>query len=428
MRAIRSRAIHWPSSNDQEPEYFDDAVLITENGLIRDFGPAARFEAEGFDLSCCEHHPSWLMLPGWIDAHLHFPQVDVLASYGTQLLEWLEQYTFPAEARYRDPEFARVAAASFLELLLRHGTTSAFAFCSSHKASATALFEAASARQMRLVAGKVLMDQNAPDTLLDTPETGAEDSAALIRQWHGQGRLGYALTPRFSGTSSALQLAKTGELARQFPEVWIQSHLSENLAEIQWIQSVHPQYQDYLESYEAHGLVGTRSLYGHCIHLSDSEISRMASQGGVAVFCPSSNLFLGSGLMPFERLKAAGISLALGSDIGGGTSISLLKTLADAYKVCQLQGYTFDAYEGFFILTKGNALATQQDRFIGDFRIGREADWVLMDPSRVPLIERRVSSARSIKEELFVYMILGDEQLVAETTVFGQAFQFDGSP
>jgi guanine deaminase len=223
-------------------------------------------------------------------------------------------------------------------------------------------------------------------------------------------------------------LAKTGELARQFPEVWIQSHLSENLAEIQWIKSVHPQYQDYLESYEAHGLVGTRSLYGHCIHLSESEISRMASEGGVAVFCPSSNLFLGSGLMPFERLKAAGVSLALGSDIGGGTSISLLKTLADAYKVCQLQGYTFDAYEGFFILTKGNALATQQDRFIGDFRVGREADWVLMDPSRVPLIERRVSSVRSIKEELFVYMILGDEQLVAETTVFGQAFQFDGSP
>ncbi|MGB1424224.1 MAG: guanine deaminase [Pseudomonadales bacterium] len=424
MRAIRSRAIHWASSNHLQPEYLEDAVLLTENGLILDFGPAARFEIEGFDLNRCEHHPRSLMLPGWIDAHLHFPQVDVLASYGTQLLEWLEQYTFPAEAQYRDAEFSRVAAESFLDLLLSHGTTSAFAFCSSHKVSATALFEAGLARQMRLVAGKVLMDQNAPEALLDTPAIGAEDSAALIQQYHGRDRLGYALTPRFSGTSTSLQLAKTGDLARQFPEVWIQSHLSENQSEIEWIRSVHPQYQDYLESYEAHGLVSARSLYGHCIHLSDSEIARMASKGGVAVFCPSSNLFLGSGLMPFERLKGAGVPLAIGSDIGGGTSISLLKTLADAYKVCQLQGYALDAYEAFFMLTKGNAVVTQQDRFIGDFRPGREADWVLLDPARVPLIERRVSKARSIKEELFVYMILGDEQLVAETTVFGQAFQF----
>tara|TARA_B110000285_G_scaffold216563_1_gene263976 strand:+ start:1641 stop:2927 length:1287 start_codon:yes stop_codon:yes gene_type:complete len=420
MRAIRSRVLHWPTDQWHQPEYFEDGILLIDAGKVLDLGPAARFIAAGFDVSICEHYPTRLVLPGFIDAHLHFPQVDVMASFGAQLLDWLQDYTFPAEARYSDLVFAEAAAESFLDLQLRHGTTSGFAFCSSHRNSVEALFQAAERRQLRMVAGKVLMDQNAPQAILDTAESGARDSEDLIKTWHGRGRLGYALTPRFSGTSSKAQLEKTGQLAQQYPTVWLQTHLSENLAEIAWIKSVHPEYRDYLHTYEAHGLVPKGSLFGHCIHLTESETKRLADAGGVAVFCPSSNLFLGSGLMPFEALQAAGVELAIASDIGGGTSLSMLKTLADAYKVCQLRHYVLHPYEAFYRITRGNARATALDAFIGDFRVGQEADFVMIDPACVPLVARRVKDAKDLQGELFIYMTLGDEQLIVETSILGE--------
>ena len=420
MRLIRSRILHWPTDQWHQPEFFEDGILLIEAGKVLDLGPAERFITEGLDVTRCEHYPTRLVLPGFIDPHLHFPQVDVMASFGAQLLDWLNDYTFPAEARYSDPVFAAAAAESFLDLQLSHGTTSAFAFCSSHRNSVEALFDAAERRQLRMVAGKVLMDQNAPDAILDTAESGAQDSEDLIRKWHGRGRLGYALTPRFSGTSTSAQLQKTGVLAQEYPSVWLQTHLSENLAEIAWIKSVHPQYRDYLQTYEAHGLVPQGALFGHCIHLTESETERLAAAGGVAVFCPSSNLFLGSGLMPFEALQAAGVDLAIASDIGGGTSLSMLKTLADAYKVCQLRQYVLDPFEAFYRITRGNARATALEGFIGDFRVGQEADFVMIDPARIPLVARRAEAVKDLQEELFIYMTLGDEQLIVETSILGE--------
>ena len=428
MRLIRSRILHWPTDQWRQPEYWEDGILLIEAGKVLVLGPAERFITAGLDLTHCEHYPTRLVLPGFIDPHLHFPQVDVMASFGAQLLDWLNDYTFPAEARYSDQVFSEAAAETFLDLQLRHGTTSAFAFCTSHRNSVEALFGAAERRQLRMVAGKVLMDQNAPAEILDTAESGAQDSEDLIRAWHGRGRLGYALTPRFSGTSSSAQLEKTGLLVQQYPSVWLQTHLSENLAEIAWIKSVHPQYQDYLQSYEAHGLVPKGGLFGHCIHLTESETQRLTDAGGVAVFCPSSNLFLGSGLMPFEALQAAGVDLAIASDIGGGTSLSMLKTLADAYKVCQLQKYVLHPFEAFYRITRGNARATALEGFIGDFRVGQEADFVMIDPAQVPLIARRVQSAQDLQGELFIYMTLGDEQLIVETSILGEpAYRADAS-
>jgi len=420
MRLLRSRILHWPQDDWQSPEYIEDGVMVIENGKIRDLGPAERLQGDGLDLAKAEHYATHLMMPGFIDPHLHFPQIDVMASYGVQLLDWLNDYTFPQEARYAEAAFSNQAAHTFVDLMLRNGTTSAFAFCSSHAVSAEALFTAAKKKQMRLVAGKVLMDQNAPAALLDTAETGISDSEALIQRWHGHDRLGYAITPRFSGTSTALQLRAAGDLSERYPDVWVQSHLSENLAEIDWIRGLHPHYRDYLATYEDNGLLGARSLMGHCIHMSESEIERFSEAGAVAVFCPSSNLFLGSGLMPYQALRSAGVHIGFASDVGGGTSICMLRTLADAYKICQLQQYSLDPFEAFHAITRGNASVTHLDGFVGSFRIGAEADFVRLDASQIPLVSRRAAAVRSLRDELFIYMTLGDERLVAETTVFGE--------
>ena len=421
MRIVRGRLLHWPNNNWRLPEYLEDGVMLIEAGKIMKIGPVRAFVEQGLDLSGAEYYPGHLILPGFIDPHLHFPQIDVMASYGAQLLDWLNDYTFPQEAQYADAEFAQVAAESFISLLLKNGTTTAFAFGSSHATSVEALFAEADRHNMRMVAGKVLMDQNAPENLLDTATTGIAESEALIQRWHGKGRLGYAITPRFSATSSELQLRAAGQLSARYPEVWVQSHLSENRAELNWIQQIHPSYGDYLATYEDNGLLHRKSLMGHCIYLSESEIERFAKAGAVAVFCPTSNLFLGSGLMPFQALKEAGISLGMASDVGGGTSINLLETLADAYKVCQLQGYSLHPYEAFHAITRGNAAATELDDSIGSFQVGGEADFVRLDPEQIPLVARRLGGEVSLRDELFVYMTLGDERLVVETTVDGRA-------
>ena len=417
--AIRARILHVTSTSPLEWEYLKDGVLLIENGKVRDIGPATHFEQQGFDLGNCDERLDQLLIPGLIDTHVHSPQIDVIGSHGEQLLDWLQKYTFPAEARFADEAYAASAAAEFIDYLLESGTTTAMVFVTSHLQATDALFEAADNRGMRLIAGKVLMDQNAIPALHDTADSGYADSEALIRKWHGKNRLGYAITPRFAGSSSSEQLAAAGKLHLQYPDTWVQTHLSENLQEIEWTSRVHPGASDYLNVYEQHGLLSDRSFFGHCLHLSDGEVQRLADAGGRAAFCPSSNLFLGSGLFEMGRLKSAGISVSLATDVGGGTSLSMLRTMADAYKVCQLKGYSLSAMEAFSMATLGSAEALQLDHAIGNLAPGKEADFTILDPRCSPLLARRVAQANSIEEELFIYMMLAGTQAIAATYVAG---------
>lgn len=419
-QAFRGRILHVTSVSPLKWEYLEDGVLLVEDGLIKDVGPAKQFEQAGFQLALCLHEPDLLTIPGLIDTHVHSPQLDIIASYGEQLLDWLNRYTFPAEARYADEAFAATSAVSFLDSLLNAGTTTALVFATSHLQATDVLFEAAYEKGMRLIAGKVLMDQNAMPELLDTAVLGAKDSESLINRWHGKGRLGYAITPRFAGSSTPQQLELAGLLHKKYPDTWIQSHLSENQDEIAWVKGIHPDMPDYLGVYEHYGLVNDRSIYAHCIHLTDSEKQRFADQGARVAFCPSSNLFLGSGLLDVAALQALDIPVSLATDVGAGTSLSMLRTLGDAYKVCQLQGKPLSAMEGLAMATLGNAEALHLDDCIGSFGIGKEADFIQLDPNASEVMSRRIGFSKSVEDELFVHMTLGDETSVAATYIAGE--------
>ena len=419
---LRSRIVHFldePLEDGTNLEYLEDGVLHIEEGKVALCADAKQAERQGFSLDQCEHLPDRLIMPGFIDTHVHSPQIDVIASYGAQLLDWLEKYTFPAEMAFADEEYAQRAAEDFLDYCLAAGTTTSFVFTTSFKQSTGALFQAALNRDLRLVAGKVMMDQNAPSGLLDTAQSGYDDSSELIARWHGKGRLGYAVTPRFAGTSSPHQLEMTGKLLKEHEGVWLQTHMSENEAEIRWLMSICPNARDYLDIYEQFGLNTNRSIFAHCIHLSDDEITRLADSGGSIAFCPTSNMFLGSGLMPIEKLENAGIPITVASDVGGGTSLSMLETLAEAYKICQMQAYSLHPYKAFYLVTLGNARATHLDHHIGNFEVGKEADFVVLDPSPTPIIGRRVAMSKSLDEELFVYMMLGDDRSIERTYCHG---------
>ncbi len=418
--AYRGRILHAVSTDPLKVEYFDDGVLLVENGKVVDLGPAEQFERAGFALARCLHEPDYLIVPGFIDTHVHSPQLDVIASYGEQLLDWLDKFTFPAEARYADETYAATSAVAFLNGLLEAGTTTAMVFATSHHRATDLLFEAAHEKNMRLVGGKVLMDQNARHDLHDTAQGGVRDSETLINKWHGTGRLGYAITPRFAGTSSIEQLTLAGQLHERYPDTWIQSHISENLDEIQWVTEVHPHTDDYLDAYERYGLVNDRSVFAHCIHLTESERRRFSDKGAKVAFCPSSNLFLGSGLLDLAQLKGDRIDVSLASDVGGGTSLSMLRTLADAYKVCQMKGYSLSAMEALAMVTLGNAQALHLDQYIGNFEKGKEADFVMLNPDSTGVMSRRVGFSRTIEDEFFVMMTLGDERTIAATYVGGE--------
>jgi guanine deaminase len=292
-------------------------------------------------------------------------------------------------------------------------------FATSHLQATDQLFEAADEKGMRLIAGKVLMDQNALQEILDTAVGGIADSETLINKWHGTGRLGYAITPRFAGSSSVQQLQLAGELHKKYPDTWVQTHLSENRDEIDWVAQIHPDTSDYLNAYEKYELVGERSVFAHCIHLTESERGRLADAGGKVAFCPSSNMFLGSGLLDLEQLKSDGIDVSLATDVGAGTSLSMLRTMGDAYKVCQLRGYSLSAMEAFAMSTLGNAQCLHLDKHIGNFEVGKEADFLMLDPNATDLSSRRTGLSETIEDELFVMMTIGDERTVVATYVEG---------
>ncbi len=417
--ALRGRILHFLTSAPVSYDYYEDGVLYIVDGKVVDVGDASRFASQGFDLEQCEHRPGQLILPGFIDTHVHSPQIDIIGSFGEQLLDWLNKYTFPAEARYADEAYARASADIFVDALLGAGTTSAMVFATSHLSATNSLFEAAHTRDMRLIAGKVMMDQNAMPELLDTADSSDRDSRHLINAWHGKGRLGYAVTPRFAGSSSAIQLGVAGQLHQDFPDTWVQTHLSENLDEIRWVAEVHPDSRDYLDAYEKYGLHTDRSVFAHCLHLTDDEYRRMADTGGVVAFCPTSNLFLGSGLLNLDRFRQYDIPVSLATDVGAGTTLSMLRTMGEAYKVCQMRGYSLGAGEAFSMATLGNAECLHLERYIGNFEPGKEGDCIVLDASSAPLLARRLGYARSIEEELFVLMTMGDDTLIAETWVAG---------
>ncbi len=398
----------------------DGVVLVGADGRIEAVGPAAEMAARIGNMSVA-YHPGALILPGFIDAHIHFPQTQVIASYGAQLMEWLEKYTFVEEQKFADPAHAARHAKFFLDELARCGTTTACCYGSAHPASVEALFAAAEARGAGMIAGTAIMDRNGPKPLLDAAKDSIAASRDLIRRWHGKGRQRYAVTPRFAITSTDAQLAAAGVLLREFPDVYMQTHLAENHDEIATVRRLFPADPSYTAVYARAGLLGPRSLLGHCIHLDDSEVTLLRDTNSVAVFCPTSNLFIGSGLFDYARLAAVGIRIALATDVGGGTSYSMLQTAAEAYKVLQLQGQNLSALAAFDLMTRGNAVALGLDAEIGTLSPGAYADIVVLDARATPAMAHRMATARDLEEELFVLMTLGDDRAIKQTYLKGRA-------
>ncbi len=424
LRVVRGALVHFLDDPTDVGvaacEHVEDGVLIVQDGRVAEYGSAGDLLAKVPAGTPVDDHRGKLVLPGFIDTHIHYAQTDVIASYGEQLLTWLEKYTFPVESRFEDPEHANAVAEFFCDELLKNGTTTALAFATVHPASVDALFTAAAKRRMRMIAGKVLMDRNCPDFLRDTAATGYGESKALIERWHGRDRLQYAITPRFAPTSTPEQLRLAGRLFAEYPGVYLQSHVAENPGEVAWVKELYPEARSYLDVYERYGQLGERSVYAHCIWLDDEDRARMAATGAAISFCPTSNLFLGSGLFDLARARAAGVRVGLGTDVGGGTSFSMLQTLNEAYKVLQLQGQRLSSERAFYLATLGGARSLYLDDRIGSFRAGNEADFVVLDPAATPLLARRSAAAATIAERLFVLMLLGDDRAVAATYVLGE--------
>ena len=425
VRAVRGRLLTFlrapRGAGDAESyRYIDDGIVLIKDGRIEAVGPAAEIAGRLATDTPVARHAGGLIVPGFIDPHIHFPQTQVIASYGAQLLEWLEKYTFVEEQKFGDPAHAARNAEFFLDELARNGTTTACAYCSAHPLSADALFAAAHRRNAGMIAGNAIMNRNGPPGLLAPAATAIADSRDLIRRWHGTGRQRYAVTPRFAITSTAEQLAAAGALLAEFPTVLMQTHLDENRNEIATIKRLFPDDPSYTAVYGRFGLLGPRSLMGHCIHLEESEVALLRDTQSVAVFCPTSNLFIGSGLFDYARLKAAGVRIALATDVGGGTSYSMLRTGAEAYKVMQLQGQNLPALAAFDLMTRGNAAALGLAGEIGAIAPGAFADLVVLDARATPAMAHRMEVARGLEDELFVLMTLGDDRAVRQTYIAGQ--------
>ncbi|NYT84549.1 guanine deaminase [Pollutimonas harenae] len=423
--AYRAQLLYFTASPEQIADgdatvYLPDGLLVVHDGHVAQIGDYQALAASlGADTSVVDWRGK-LIMPGFIDTHLHYPQTDIIASPAEGLLPWLETYTFPEESRFQNSGHAARTAQFFLDELLRCGTTTALVYCTVHPESAEAFFEESHARQLRMVAGKVMMDRNCPDYLQDTAESGARDSEALIQRWHGKGRQMYALTPRFAPTSTPEQLGLCGELAQRYQDVFIQSHLAENTAEMEWVKQLFPDHRSYLDIYDHFGLLRRRAAYGHCIWLDETDRHRMAETGTLAVHCPTSNLFLGSGLFDFAAANAAGVPVGLGTDVGGGTSFSMLQTMAAAHNVARMSGHHLSAHTLFYLATEGAAQGLDLGGQIGTLAPGAEADFIVLDPQATPLLARRTARADSLEEMLFALLTLGDDRAVAATYAAGR--------
>ena len=423
LASYRGNVLHFRADPAFDPDairWHEDGLLIVDDGKVVAAGDYATL-APALPPGAAVH--DWrgkLIVPGFIDTHLHYPQTDMIASPAPGLLPWLETYTFPTERQFGDPAHAGDVAGFFLDELLRCGTTTAMVYCTVHKESVDAFFEASTRRGLRMVAGKVLMDRNCPEFLRDTAEGGARDTEDLIRKWHKQGRSLYAITPRFAPTSTGAQLRLAGELAAAYPDTFIQTHVSENEDECSWVKSLYPGARSYLDVYDQAGLMRERAMYGHCIWLDDRDFARMADSGAAAAICPTSNLFLGSGLFDFARADAARVAMSLATDVGGGTSFSMLQTMNEAYKVARLKGSYLPAARMFYLATLGAARAMRLDGVIGSFAPGAEADFIVLDPRATPLLARRNEHCNKLEELLFALALLGDDRAVSATFSAGR--------
>lgn len=427
-RAIRSAYLSFkgdPASVAGDADcytYEADGLVVMEEGRICWAGPASdglNTYGAGLDV---EHYSDGLLLAGFIDAHVHYPQTPIIGSYGEQLLTWLNTYTFPAERAFEDADYGRLVADVFLDECLRSGTTTAAVYCTVHPQSVNSFFEAADARGLCMIAGKALMDQNVPDYVRDTAQSGYEQSKELIDRWHGRGRALYAVTPRFAPSCSHAQMELAATLWRETPGAFLQSHISENVDELKWVAELFPNHRDYLAVYESYGMLGPRAIYGHGIHLSKDELRRMGETGTAIAHCPSSNSFLGSGLFDLSRVRSDSprVPVAIGTDVGAGTSLSMLRTLGDAYKVAQLAGSRLSALDAFYMASLGAAKALQLDASLGSIDAGKDADLIVLDPKCTPLMAFRSGYADSLEDLLFVLMTLGDDRAVKATYVGGQ--------
>jgi guanine deaminase len=418
VQAYRASVLHFhadPAFSEQAHTWHADGLLVVADGKVVAAGDYATvFPTLAPGTSVIDYRGK-IIVPGFIDTHVHFPQTDMIASPAPGLLPWLETYTFPTERQFGDPAHARQVAEFFLDELLRCGTTTAMVYCTVHKESVDAFFEASEARQLRMVAGKVLMDRNCPDFLRDTAEGGVRDSEALIKKWHRRGRALYAITPRFAPTSTEAQLQLAGELARAYPDTFLQTHVAENQDECDWVQQLFPNASSYLDVYDHYGMLRPRAMYGHCIWLSERDRARMAETGAAAAVCPTSNLFLGSGMFDFDKADDARMHIALATDVGGGSSFSMLQTMNEAYKVGRLKGCYLPALRMFYMATLGAARSMQLEGTIGSFAPGTEADFIVLDPRATPLLARRSEHCNSLEEQLFALALLGDDRAVAAT-------------
>ena len=409
-----------PQQLEQHLRHIPDGLLLLDEGTIVWFGPWQQGEAllpPGFEVT---HYPNKLIVPGFIDSHIHYPQTEMIGAYGDRLLAWLKHYTFPTESQFCCEQHSDKMSAFFLQQLLSNGTTTALVFGTVHPQSVEALFSQAAALNMRLIAGKVMMDRHAPDELLETPEQSYRQTRELIERWHGKQRLSYAITPRFAPTSTPEQLALAGQLLGEYPGLYMQTHISENKQEVEWVKALFPERNGYLDVYEHYKLLGERSVFAHGVHLCDDECARLAETGSAVAFCPTSNFFLGSGLFNLPMAEKHKLNVGLGTDVGGGTSFSLLQTLNEAYKVMQLQGARLSPFKSLYLATLGGARALRLEDKIGTLQPGTDADFLVLDYNATPLLSYRLKQANNIAETLFVLMTLGDDRTVLQTYAAGQ--------
>jgi len=420
-RVIRGQTVSFGQTPDNLRHEEKGAIAVGDDGTILWGGPVSLLP-RGFAAAPVDDYGDCLVLPGFIDAHIHFPQYRMLAAPGKDLLDWLNRFTFPEESRYADADYAVAAAEVFLDRLIQNGTTTALAFCSVHRACAEALFAAANRRGMAFVTGKTMMDRNAPATVLDDAEASARASEELYGKWHGKDRLRYAVTPRFVVTSSDRELRLASELLKSLPGALMQTHLSESLGEIELVKSLFPDARDYTDVCDHYGLLGDRSLFGHGIHLSERECTQLSESGSTVVHCPTSNTFLGSGLMRMQHLRKPGrpVALGLATDVGGGTNYSMLATMGEAYKVQMLTGYKPSAAQLFHMATRGNAERLHLDDQIGSIEVGKWADLTVLDPRATPILASRHELSQSLEDVLFSLAILGDDRAVRATYVAGR--------
>jgi guanine deaminase len=410
-----------PASDPGALRSESDGLILFREGKIVAIGPAQTLGPQ-FPAALIMHYPGRIIAPGFIDAHVHMPQVDVIASPATGLLPWLENYTFPAEARFADSAVAQETVAFFIKELLRNGTTTAAVYGTVHPGSVDAVMLAAQQRNMRLVAGKVLMDRHAPANLIDaSADEGARQTEALINRWHGKDRLGYAVTVRFAGTSTPGQMHLARELMQRYPDIWLQTHVAENTDEIDWVMALYPGHRSYLDIYARFGLLRPRAVLGHCIHFDDGDWACMKDTGAAVASCPTSNFFLGSGLFDFARAATQGVPVGLATDVGGGTSFSMLSTMHSAYTAARMRGHTLSPAQLLYLATGGGAHALGLQDRIGSFALGMEADCVVLNPQATPLLARRTGLAKSLEEVLFALMVLGDDRAVEATVIAGVA-------